>query len=80
MMHIPMSGPDSGSFYVGFKNRAILDMKSFENLFLELRHKAEIKEKGSETVKALEKGSHSIGKKFWRRPEMCYFSIGGVFA
>ena len=38
-------------------------MKSFENLFVELRHKAEIKEKGSETVKALEKGIHSIGKK-----------------
>ena len=34
MMHIPMSEPDSGSFYVGFKNRAVFDMKSFENLFL----------------------------------------------
>ncbi len=40
-----------------------LNMKTFENLFAELLNKAKIKEKDSETVKALEKGIHSIGKK-----------------
>lgn len=38
-------------------------MKTFENLFAELLHKAKTKEKDSGTVKALEKGIHSIGKK-----------------
>ena len=41
----------------------VLNMKTFENLFSELQHKASIKAKDSETVKALEQGIHSIGKK-----------------
>lgn len=38
-------------------------MKRFEELFVELKQKAEAKEPGSGTVKALENGRHSIGKK-----------------
>lgn len=38
-------------------------MKSFEELFAELKQKAESKDPNSGTVKALEKGVHSIGKK-----------------
>ena len=38
-------------------------MKTFEQLFAELERKAESKDPNSGTVKALEKGKHSIGKK-----------------
>lgn len=38
-------------------------MKTFEELFKELTRKAEEKDKNSGTVKFLEKGKHSIGKK-----------------
>lgn len=38
-------------------------MKRFEELFAELRQKAQEKPAGSETVNALLKGKHYIGKK-----------------
>lgn len=38
-------------------------MKSFENLFTELKGKAARGDDGSGTVKALEAGKHAIGKK-----------------
>lgn len=38
-------------------------MKSFEELFAELSHKAETRPEGSGTVKALDAGVHAIGKK-----------------
>ena len=38
-------------------------MKSFESLWAELRHKAELRPQGSSTVAALDAGVHSIGKK-----------------
>ena len=38
-------------------------MKTFEQLFDELRDKAATKDPASGTVKALEKGPHFIGKK-----------------
>ncbi|KAF0095074.1 MAG: phosphoribosyl-ATP pyrophosphohydrolase [Puniceicoccaceae bacterium 5H] len=38
-------------------------MKSFEDLFAELKAKAERNDPDSGTVKELEKGSHFIGKK-----------------
>ena len=39
------------------------DMKTFEQLFEELKAKAATKDPQSGTVKALEKGPHFIGKK-----------------
>lgn len=38
-------------------------MKGFEELFAELKHKADTKEAGSGTVSALAQGPHHIGKK-----------------
>ncbi len=38
-------------------------MKSFEELFAELKSKAETKDPSSGTVKALAAGKHAIGKK-----------------
>lgn len=38
-------------------------MKSFNELFLEVSEKAETRPNGSETVKWLDSGVHSIGKK-----------------
>ncbi len=38
-------------------------MKTFEELFAELTHKAETRPEGSGTVKALDAGIHQIGKK-----------------
>lgn len=38
-------------------------MKTFEELFVELRAKAEARTPGSTTVAALERGVHAIGKK-----------------
>ena len=38
-------------------------MKSFESLFSELGAKAQLRPKGSETVKWLDAGVHAIGKK-----------------
>lgn len=38
-------------------------MKGFEELFNELKKKAELKDPNSGTVKELEKGKHFIGKK-----------------
>lgn len=38
-------------------------MKSFENLYTELKQKAARKDPGSETVHLLGKGRHAIGKK-----------------
>ncbi len=38
-------------------------MKSFENLFDELKEKAARKDPGSGTVRLLAKGRHAIGKK-----------------
>ncbi len=38
-------------------------MKSFEELFSELRGKADSREPGSGTVQALDRGKHAIGKK-----------------
>ena len=38
-------------------------MKTFEELFEELQHKAKQQDPNSGTVKALEKGKHFIGKK-----------------
>jgi phosphoribosyl-ATP pyrophosphohydrolase len=38
-------------------------MKTFEELFAELKQKAAEKDPNSGTVKALEKGKHFIGKK-----------------
>ncbi|BBH18350.1 phosphoribosyl-ATP pyrophosphatase [Nocardioides baekrokdamisoli] len=38
-------------------------MKTFEELWTELNHKAETRPEGSGTVKALDAGVHQIGKK-----------------
>lgn len=38
-------------------------MKRFDELFEELRHKAETRDPASGTVRALEQGPHQIGKK-----------------
>ena len=38
-------------------------MKRFEDLFVELKRKAESRDPSSGTVQALEKGKHFIGKK-----------------
>ncbi|MFP5415887.1 MAG: phosphoribosyl-ATP diphosphatase [Actinomycetes bacterium] len=38
-------------------------MKTFEELFAELSHKAETRPEGSGTVEALDAGVHFIGKK-----------------
>lgn len=38
-------------------------MKSFEELFAELSHKAETRPEGSGTVRQLDAGVHAIGKK-----------------
>jgi phosphoribosyl-ATP pyrophosphohydrolase len=38
-------------------------MKTFEELFAELQHKAEVNDPNSGTVKELAKGKHFIGKK-----------------
>jgi phosphoribosyl-ATP pyrophosphohydrolase len=38
-------------------------MKSFENLYAELKQKAARKAPGSGTVRLLDKGRHAIGKK-----------------
>lgn len=38
-------------------------MKTFEELWAELSHKAETRPEGSGTVQALDAGVHSIGKK-----------------
>ena len=38
-------------------------MKSFENLYAELKQKAVRKDPGSGTVRLLDKGRHAIGKK-----------------
>ncbi|GIF70131.1 phosphoribosyl-ATP pyrophosphatase [Asanoa ishikariensis] len=38
-------------------------MKTFEELFVELSAKAEARTPGSDTVAALERGVHAIGKK-----------------
>ncbi len=38
-------------------------MKSFENLYAELKQKAARKDPGSGTVRLLEEGRHAIGKK-----------------
>ena len=38
-------------------------MKSFESLWAELSHKAELRPQGSSTVAALDAGVHAIGKK-----------------
>ena len=38
-------------------------MKSFQELFAEINEKAVIRPTGSETVKWLEAGTHTIGKK-----------------
>ncbi len=38
-------------------------MKSFENLYAELKQKAALKAPGSGTVRLLDKGRHAIGKK-----------------
>lgn len=38
-------------------------MKTFEELFAELRHKAETRPEGSGTVAQLDSGIHGIGKK-----------------
>lgn len=38
-------------------------MKSFEELFAELSHKAQTRPEGSGTVKQLDAGVHAIGKK-----------------
>ncbi|HEY4615801.1 MAG TPA: phosphoribosyl-ATP diphosphatase [Citricoccus sp.] len=38
-------------------------MKTFEELFAELRHKAETRPEGSGTVAELDSGVHGIGKK-----------------
>lgn len=37
--------------------------KSFEELFAELQHRAEVRPEGSGTVRALDAGVHFIGKK-----------------
>ena len=41
----------------------MLAVKTFEELFTELREKAETRPEGSSTVAALERGVHFIGKK-----------------
>ena len=41
----------------------MLAVKTFEELFAELREKAETRPEGSSTVVALERGVHFIGKK-----------------
>ncbi|MGN6199611.1 phosphoribosyl-ATP diphosphatase [Humibacter sp.] len=38
-------------------------MKTFDDLFAELQHKAETRPEGSGTVRELEAGIHAIGKK-----------------
>ncbi|HLS73157.1 MAG TPA: phosphoribosyl-ATP diphosphatase [Actinomycetaceae bacterium] len=38
-------------------------MKTFDDLFAELRHKAETRPEGSGTVAQLDAGVHAIGKK-----------------
>jgi phosphoribosyl-ATP pyrophosphohydrolase len=38
-------------------------MKSFEQLFAEIGEKAALRPEGSSTVKALDAGVHSVGKK-----------------
>ena len=38
-------------------------MKTFDELFAELRHKAETRPEGSGTVRELDGGVHTIGKK-----------------
>ena len=38
-------------------------MKRFEELFAELREKAELGDPASQTVRALRRGKHAIGKK-----------------
>ena len=42
-------------------------MKNFETLFTELAEKADQRPAGSDTVAALDKGEHFIGKKDHRR-------------
>lgn len=45
------------------KRKTVRAMKRFEQLFAELSEKAARRDPGSGTVRALEKGTHFIGKK-----------------
>ena len=52
-------------------------MKTFEDLFSELQHKAATRPEGSGTVEELDRGVHFIGKKLVEEAALCCSSLKG---